>query len=353
MFDFLKWRLIKRDAAPGSLIYAGRSQDFTPSLCSIRYSPAGYDEACPDISGTRPAHETGCTVLYRVEGIHDAEMVQRMGEWFDLPPLALEDVMNSGQQPKLEWLDDETVFMVLKDMDFNAEAMKVRQEQVCIFWRADTVVLFQERPSQRFEPVMERIRKGRRRIREGGAGYLAIALLDAVIERSFSTLGAMSAEAERMELQLEENPTEHLLTTVYRLRREAAILGNTLLPVHDMLRELSREEDSFSTAAQPYLRDVKDHSDQAARSVEAMQTILQGMIELQISMAGMKTNRIMQILTLVATIFIPLTFIAGVYGMNFEYMPELGWKYGYFTCLGLMTGIGLLMAWLFVRKKWL
>ncbi|WP_187170538.1 magnesium/cobalt transporter CorA [Salidesulfovibrio onnuriiensis] len=299
----------------------------------------------PDIHADR-------TTLLRLVGVHDPEIIRAIGEWFSISPLVLEDIMNTGQHPKLEWQEDDSLFIVLKDAGFDRSRGCITHEHMAILWKDDVVILFQEKKTSRFDGVLERVRKGRK-IRAAGGSYLVVALLDAIIDKYYGTLEQISSRAEELETALERRQSQNKLQELYRLRRENIILRNTLMPIREMVSELIRdEENGFGQDALPYLRDVGDHANQVADAVKALTEIMQGMIELQISLSGMQANRIMQVLTLVATIFIPLTFVAGIYGMNFEYMPELKWHYGYFIILGVMGVLAVAMAAVFVRKRW-
>lgn len=353
MLDSLKWFTLKRDVAPGTLVYAGRKREFEPEVSSLVYNADGIlEEACPVApANVRVSPET--TTLLHCVGVHDPAMIRAMGSVASIPAIVLEDVMNTAQRPKLEWLEN-GIFLILRDMAFDESANTLNQQQVSLFWNDNVVLLFQETDTRRFRGVMERVRTGSGKMRGAGGHYLAVALIDAIIDNHFATLHAISERAQALEDALQDKQTEKRLNTLYTLRREAVVMRNALLPMREMFRELSSAPQAeLPPPAEAYLRDVGDHATQAADSVLALADIMTGMIELQISLAGLKTNRIMQVLTLVATIFIPLTFIAGVYGMNFEFMPELKWRYGYFIALGAMgvTAVGMLA--LFLRNKWL
>lgn len=353
MLESLKWFTLKRDIAPGSLVYAGKKRDFDPVVSELAYNADGIvRESSPTVfENVRIA--PGTTTLLHCIGVHDPATIRSMGSVASIPSITLEDVMNTAQRPKLEWLEN-GIFVILRDMSFDEPTNTLSQQQISLFWNDDMVLLFQETDTRRFRGVMERIRTGSGKMRGAGGHYLAVALIDAIIDNHFATLHAISERAQALEDALQDRQTEKRLNTLYTLRREAVVMRNALLPMREVFRELcSAPQTELPPSAEAYMRDVGDHATQAGDSVLALADIMAGMIELQISLAGLKTNRIMQVLTLVATIFIPLTFIAGIYGMNFEFMPELKWRYGYFIALGAMGVTAMGMVVFFLRNKWL
>lgn len=351
MLDFLKWRQ-QRGAAPGSLIYAGKKRDFEPTLKLLPYSAEGVGQQS-DISPHSIPHFPDKTNLLTITGVHDPVLIQTIGDRFEIPKLLLEDIMDTGQRPKVDWEED-PLCVVVKDVVFDEEHRRLEQEQISIYVHEEKILLFLEGPTKRFDGVLQRIRIGRQRMLEGGAGYLMAALLDAVIDNYYTTLSGMSDKAEQLEAALYKKQTEDSLNELYLLRRESIILRNVIFPVRDMMGTLVREEDgSFNSFTCEYLRDVSDHATQMAESVQALIDILTGMIELQVSLMGMRMNRIMHVLTLIGSIFIPLTFITGLYGMNFDNMPELHTPHGYFIVLGVMGVIVGGMLVFFKHNDWL
>lgn len=348
MFDFLKWNAFKHDAPPGSLVYAGEAREFTPHASLLAYRQDGVQEKtavqCDAISSV-----DGHINLVIVVGVHEADTIRSVGKAFDLPNLALEDVMHTGQRPKFAWVDDETGFVVMKIMDLVGD--RLENQQVSLFWRKDLVIVFLEDENALLDGVISRIRKGKGRIRSLDGSYLMTAILDAVVDRQMLVLGKLSELAEKLESDLIEKTTGDLLGQLYQLKRETILLRNSLLPVREIFKALLLEDAEIPELVQPYVRDVSGHNEQTVEGAIALHDILKSMIDYQISLIGIRTNKVMQLLTIIATIFIPLTFIAGVYGMNFEYMPELHWRYGYFIALGVMGFVGILMLFYFARRK--
>jgi magnesium transporter len=350
MFDSLRWMLIKHDSAPGSLIYAGERRDFVPFIERCSYSKDTVSEACL-VPGESITLEPDRVNLVLVVGIHDADTIRRVGSELNFPALALEDVMNAGQRPKFAWADDDTGFIVLKNMDMDDERLK--SEQVSLFWRDNLVTVFLEREDDLLDGVLGRIRKGKGRIRGEGGAYLMAAILDVLVDCNMVTLTRFSELAETLEAELDRKTTDDLLGRLYELKREVILMRNQLLPVREIFKALIGEDADIPEAVMAFLRDTAGHHEQVVDNVTALHDILKSMIDYQISLIGMRTNRVMQFLTVIATIFIPLTFIAGVYGMNFEYMPELSWRYGYAFALGIMALTAGAMLFYFVRKRFL
>ncbi|MDY6852016.1 MAG: magnesium/cobalt transporter CorA [Thermodesulfobacteriota bacterium] len=352
MLDFLQWFRMKKDLSPGSLVYAGRPRDFTPTIRLLSYSRDTVNEGTVALTQCADLAEDQ-THLMILSGMHDPDMVKQLGQCFSLHPLLLEDAMNTGVRPKLESTED-GIFILLKDVNFDLEEEIVLREQVSLYLKDNVVLVMQEAEHGPWDGLIQRIRKGKGRIRSAGASYLAVALIDALMDRHYTLLGIMSVKAEEIETELEVRQNEELLRRLYRLRREATLLRNSVIPIKDCLVELRRSEDDiFGEEVLPFLQDVRDHAAQVAEATETLNELLTGILELQISLAGMRMNNVMRLLTLVATVFIPLTFLAGIYGMNFEVMPELHWKYGYPALLGLMAVTAIGMFLYFKRKDWL
>lgn len=352
MLDFLRWRLIKKDTAPGTLIYAGQKQDFPPKTLAWTYDAENFEEL--DEEGIHEMPEGNRCALILQLGVHDAGKVARLGERTGLQPLTMEDILNTSSRPKMEWVGDQ-LFLVLKDFDFHQDTRTVRVNQVSIVLEGNRIMAFEEKPDGRFDNVMERLRRGKgRRIRTAGSAYLLAALMDALLDSALDTLARMAACAEELEASLDEDPSEASLRELYRLRRELIPVRAAIQPMRDIVDTLLRSDDlELNADTRPYMLDVRDHAHLAGDTVNSMRDMLAEIMDLQISLAGLRMNRIMQFLTLIATIFIPLTFVAGIYGMNFENMPELKWEYGYFLALGFMIALaGGLLAY-FLRRRWL
>ncbi|WP_319542035.1 magnesium/cobalt transporter CorA [uncultured Pseudodesulfovibrio sp.] len=348
MFESLKWILSKQDTPPGSLVYAGDDKEFVPYAIIRSYDAENMiEKRCADVHDV--VLEKGCVNFIHVVGVHQAELVQGLGKMLDFPLLALEDVMNTGQRPKYVSIDDETDFVVMKNTDV-VDRQLVR-EQVSLFWRDGLVVFFSENENDLLDGIGARLNRKKGRIRQADSSYLVATILDALVDRQLKALAELGEAAVDLEAELLEKTTDDRLEQLYKIKRETILFRNLLMPIRDIFKSLLLEDAEFSKEVLPYLHDVAGHSDQAVEGAYALHDILKSMIDYQISLIGMKTNKVMQFLTVIATVFIPLTFIAGVYGMNFQYMPELQWRYGYFIALGIMGIIGGIMFVFFLKRK--
>jgi len=349
MFDFLRWNLLKLDAAPGTLIYAGEARDFTPTIIHCAYDAQSLDEHREMSAGFAP--DPGRMNLLVVTGVHQPELIKELSASLDLPLLYTEDVLNTGQRPTLAWADQNTGFVVMRHL--MVEDAQVVNEQVSMLWRDGLVVVFLERESGLLDGVLSRIRQGRGRIRKADATYLMAAILDALVDSHTLALAAIGDLAQDLENRLTATLSDALLGELYELKRETILARNALMPERDIFKGLLRDDAEVPPDVLPYIQDTAGHHEQTLEGVVSMHDILKSMIDYQISLIGIRTNKVMQLLTVTATIFIPLTFIAGVYGMNFQHMPELTWRYGYHTVLGLMCAVGVGMLVYFKKKKYL
>jgi len=283
----------------------------------------------------------------------DAGVLQRLGAHFKLHPLALEDVLSGPQRPKIERYADH-YFMILRMLRLaSAGQPEIDDEQVSIFFGHDWVVTVQERPGgDVFEPVRDAIRQSRGRVREGGADYLAYLLLDAVVDGLFPVLEAVSDRVEVLESEtLDASP--RALQALQHTRHIVLTLRRAIWPTREAIGVLQREENALIVAeTRTFLRDSHDHAVQALELVEALRETLAGMIDVFLSVQNQRLNEVMKVLTVIATLFIPLTFIASIYGMNFKHMPELEWRWGYAMALGLMAVSAIGMLTYFRRKGW-
>ncbi len=292
-----------------------------------------------------------------VSGLHDMGVLQKLGDAFGLHPLALEDVLNTGQRPKLD--DYETQqFMVMKEIHFSGSMIEM--EQVSLFLGKSYVITFQETPGDCFEPVRERLRKGKGRLRRLGADYLVYALIDSLVDQAFPILEKLGEGIEDLEEEVLHSPTRETLHAIHDVKRCLLGLRRAAWPQREVIHALQSEGSRFvQKETRVYLRDLYDHTIQIMDMIETYRDITAGMLDVYLSSLSNRMNEIMKVLTIIATIFIPLTFIVGIYGMNFNTqvspwnMPELNWRYGYPTVLGVMLMIAVGMLIYFRRRKWL
>lgn len=302
------------------------------------------------------AREAGGVTWIEVEGLHETEVLQRIGDHFGLHSLALEDVVNTGQRPKLE--DHEGYcFVVMTLVNFNAT---VEAEQVSLFLGHDWVLTFHETPDDAFDLVRERLRKDRGKIRSSGADYLAYALIDALVDHFFPVLEEFGERIEELEDELVDNPTRQTLADIHAVKRELLQLRRVAWPQREVISALERHESGLiRKETRFFLRDCYDHTIQIMDVLETYRDLASGMMDLYLSSVSNRMNDVMKVLTVMASIFIPLTFLAGVYGMNFNpgasplNMPELDWYWGYPVFWLAILAIGGAMLWYFRRKDWL
>jgi magnesium transporter len=351
----LRWVRAKRPgAAPGALEFVG-----VQKLDDVRLRLIDFDESevkeseLADISDCFPMRETPTVTWINVDGLHDTDLIERLGEGFGLHPLLLEDIVNTTQRPKFEDFGD-YVFIAMKLMSYNKDTHHVHQEHLSIVIGPHWVISFQERVGDVFEPVRNRIRSGKGRIRRMGTDYLAYCLMDAVVDNYFVTLEAIGERLESLDEELMGNPTTETLSSIHRMKRETIILRRTIWPLREVVSGLDRSESKMvKKATAMYIRDLYDHTIQVADTVDTFRDIISGMMDLYLSMVSNRMNEVMKVLTIIATIFIPLTFIAGIYGMNFQNMPELGWHYAYYGVWVVILLVGLTMVLYFRRLRWI
>jgi magnesium transporter len=280
------------------------------------------------------------------------DIIEKLGQHFVLHPLLLEDVLNTEQRPKVEEFEDH-LFIVLKMIHLGKENLELKGEQVSLIVGHNYVISLQERVGDVFDAVRNRIRKGKGRIRKNGADYLAYALVDSIVDSNFIVLEELGDKIESLQNDLIAEPEPEDLQAILRLKRDMLAFRKATWPLREILGALLREGSSLiGKDILVYLRDVYDHVIQVVDTVETYREMLSAMLDIYLSSVGNKMNEIMKVLTIIATIFIPMTFLAGVYGMNFKYMPELSWKFAYpLFWVIVLTILGAMFIW-FKRKKW-
>lgn len=339
---------------PGTLVHIGDKKSDKVKITIIDYDEVQFQEKeAKTVEECFAFKETPTITWINIDGIHLMEIVEGLGKGFGLHELLMEDLVDTKQRPKMEDFDD-YVFVVLKRLSYDEKHYEIRGEQVSLVFGTNFVISFQEREGDVFDPIRKRIRNGKGRIRRMGADYLAYALIDAVVDNYFIMLDNVEDRMEDMEEQLMVGPQPETLQAIHVLRRKMIFLRNQIWPLRGVVAELGRGESPLiHESTLIYLRDVYDHTIRAVETMEKFRDMLSGMIDIYLSMTSHKTNEVIKVLTIIATIFMPLTFITGIYGMNFKYMPELEWHWGYSVILFVMVAIGISMLVYFRRKKWL
>jgi magnesium transporter len=339
---------------PGTLVHIGEKRTEKVNITVIDYDQSHFEEKVLDtIEQCFPFKETPTVTWINIDGIHEVEIIEKIGRHFDIHPLVLEDILNTGQQPKMEDME-QYVFVILKMLFYDEETKEIKPEQVSLLLGSNFVITFQEREGDVFNPIRDRLRKAKGRMRRMKADYLAYSLLDTIVDNYFVVLEKLGEWIEGLEEELVSNPTPETLQTIHTLKRELLFLRRSVWPLREAVMSLERGESSLiheSTGI--YLRDVYDHTIQVIDTTETFRDMVSGMLDVYLSSVSNRMNEVMKVLTIIATIFIPLTFIAGIYGMNFKYIPELEWHWGYIASLIVMGLIAFVMVLYFRRKRWL
>jgi magnesium transporter len=354
MTKFFKKSSKKAGFPPGTIVHIGEKKVGPVKITIIDYSETSFQEKEAKTVEECFIFKDKPTVSWiNIDGLHQIDIIEKIGKHFDLHPLILEDIVNTGQRPKLEDFE-QFIFIVLKMLHYDEEDKEIKPEQISLILGASFVISFQEKEGDPFYHIRERIRNGKGRIRKMKTDYLAYALVDAIVDHYFIILEKLGEDIEFLEEELITDPRPETLQAIHNLKKEMIFLRKSVWPLREVIRSLEKGESSLiHESTTIYLRDVYDHTIRIIETVETFRDIVSGMVDIYISSVSNKMNEVMKVLTIIATIFIPLTFIAGIYGMNFEYMPELGWRWGYPLLWLIMVAIGILMFVYFRKKHWL
>ena len=355
MLKIIKKRSTKSGLEPGSLIHIGEQMVEETVISIITYSEDHFEERvaasveeCFDVKG-QPY-----VTWINIEGIHDVDVLEKLGECFGLHPLVLEDILNTDQRPKLEDFGD-YVYIVLKMLFSEDDNAGITSEQVSLILGANVVISFQEGiVGDLFNSVRARLRNDKTKIRRMGADYLAYTLVDSIVDNYFAILEGLGEHIETIEDELIAHPEPETLNDIHYLKREMIFLRRSVWPLREVINSLERGESLLiKDATRIYLKDVYDHTIQVIDTIETFRDMLAGMLDIYLSSISYKMNEVMKVLTIIATIFIPLTFIVGIYGMNFNYMPELDVWWAYPVVWAVMLVIALVMVVYFRRRRWM
>lgn len=339
---------------PGSLIFTGKQKVQYPYLISTRYNGEMMEEE--NLKGKPlPEKDEESNLWLDVRGVSDVALVEMLGKKFGIHPLVLEDVLNTNQRPKFEEYEN-GVFVVLQSLKANEDpaVFEILSEQVGLFISSKIIISFQEDELDLFFPVIERLSAGRGRIRTNGTDYLGYAMLDLIVDNYFLILDRLEDEIESLENEIIKTPNQSTKSKIHQLKFESLILRKAIAPLREAIGKFARTDSPFvDDATKIFLRDLYDHTVQIMDLLETHRDVLNGLYDLYLSEISFKMNNVMQVLTVISTIFIPLTFLVGVYGMNFDNMPELHWQNGYFYLWGFMIFITLSLVLYFRRRRWL
>jgi magnesium transporter len=346
-------RSSKSGMPAGSLIHIGEKKVEKVKIKLIDYGASEYSEQdIENIEQCFPYKDDHTITWINIDGIHETDILEKLGECFGFHPLILEDILNTHQRPKVEDFND-YIYFVLKMIDYSAKANVISIEQVSIIIGKNYVISLQEKPLEIYEPIRNRIKNDKSKIRNAGSDYLAYLLIDSIIDNYFSVLEKIGEKIENVENRLVANPTQKTLKTIYNLKRNMLYMRKSTWPLREIISRLERGEISLiNDSTRIYIRDIYDHIIQVIDTIETFRDMLSGMVDIYLSSISNRLNEVMKILTIISTIFIPITFIASIYGMNFRFMPEISWKWSYLVVWAIILFIIIYMVIYFKRKKW-
>jgi len=338
---------------PGTMTYVGSKESAETKLDVIDYNLENYERFTS--ASTEDAFkfvDEDRITWFNIDGLSNVQEIEKLGEHYELHPLVMEDIVNTGQRPKVEEYED-YLFIVAKMLYYKNG--NIENEHISMIVGRNYVLTFQESDGDVFNPVRERLETGKGRIRSRSADYLMFALLDSIIDNYFLVIDDISDRIEEMEASLFINkPNDNVAQEIQELKQTILRIRRSVFPLREVVSRLEKMETPLiENNTINFIRDLHDHIVQISEHIDIYREMIWGLMDLYMTTISNKMNEVMKVLTIMASIFIPLTFIAGIYGMNFEYIPELQWKYSYFVLWGFMIIIFLLMLYYFKRKKWL
>lgn len=338
---------------PGSIIHVGEQK-----IEKVKITLTEYDEnkveTCEinSVKEIDPYTDTPQVTWVNVYGLHDTELIKQIGEKFNIHPLVLEDILNTETRPKIE-MTDSYIFIAMKMLTYNKDENRIDTEQVSFILGNSFVFSFLEKSDNIFNPIKDRITNNYGRVRKQTSDYLFYALMDVVVDQYYLVLEQIADKIELLDDEVITNADRSQIEKIYNLKNKLLLARRSLWPLREIFTRLMREESGLiNKKIVPYLRDLLDHTIQITETIELQREITNGLMETHISLMSYKMNEVMKVLTIIATIFIPLTFIVGIYGMNFPNMPEMKWPWAYFALWGVMITVVLFMVYYFRRKKW-
>jgi magnesium transporter len=345
----------KAGLPPGAIVHVGDVHQDDTKISVFNYNIDGIEEPPFESLEQLLDYKNNDRVTWVVvEGLSNADFIGKIGDIFDIHPLVIEDILTTHQRPKFEEYDH-YVYMVLKSLSSDSKQFTVQDEQISILLLDHFVFTFKEKSDDLFVPVIQRIKTSKGYFRSMGADYLTYAILDVIVDNLFILIDALDETTLTLEDSLmTDEPTRVTLVLIQRLKRELIQIRRFVSPLRELMAGMLRSDSELiQEKTHIYLRDVSDHAIRIIESIESYQNILAGLLDIYISSISNKMNEVMKVLTVFASIFIPLTFIAGVYGMNFTDIPELHWKWGYPAIWGVFITITVALLIYFKKKKWL
>ena len=360
-----KLRPKKTSSPVDSPVYVGDIDATTlakPTISKILYDASEIVECVltaadlaafkPDALMSNASGYAGQKLWLNIHGVHDVDLIKQIGAIFKLHPLVIEDILNTEQRPKIDEFND-YIFLETRNFYYDKTTMSANSEQISLVLGHHFLLTFQERSTGAFEPIRERLRASRAQIRELGVDYLAYCVLDSVVDRYFNVLEDVGEDSEELENLLLSHPTNSELHNIHQLKHVSIELRRAVWPLREVLNSLIRNEKAFFNAAtMPYLRDVYDHTVNFIESLESIRDTLSSMMDIYMASMSQRVNLELRALTVVTMLFMPATLITGIFGMNFDYMPWLKHKDGFYWALGLMFSIATIMLLIFWRRQW-
>ena len=354
MSKLVKKKSKKVGLPPGSIVHIGNKRAEKTKITIVDYNEEQFQEKeVKTVKECCPYKEKPTITWINIDGVHEEKIIEELGKIYNFHPLILEDIVDTDQRPKIKDFGD-YIFIILKMHYYDKENNEIKIEQVSLIFGKNYVISFQEREGDVFDSIRERIRNNIGRIRKARADYLIYALMDGIIDNYFTILEKLGEETEDLEAKVIKDPVPANLQIIYKLKSELIFLRKSVWPLREVISILEKGESVLiDKSTNIYLRDIYGHTIQVMDTVETLRDVISGTLDVYLSSVSNRMNEIMKVLTIVATIFIPLTFIVGIYGMNFQYMPELKWVWGYPIVLLGMLIIGIVMVIYFKRKKWM
>jgi magnesium transporter len=343
----------KTGLPPGSLIPVEEKQRKTPRITTFEYDEHQCSEQESPAIDYKATATTSKVVWINIDGLSDTRLLEQIGTGFDIHNLTLEDILTVDQRPKIENHED-YLYIVLKMIHWDTNEADMDVEQISLLLLRNVVLSFQEKPGDVFEPLRERLRRGTGRTRREESDYIVYSLMDAIVDNYFNVMDRLRQEIELIEEEVIDEPETSTSVAIHRMRNQVAMLRRSIWPLREVLGTILRSESELIRPhTLPYFRDLYDHTVKVIETLEMFRDNLAGLLDIYLSSVSNKMNEVMKVLTMISTVFIPLSFLAGLYGMNFRYMPELDHRWGYPVLLMVMALLVIFFLLFFKRKKWL
>jgi magnesium transporter len=354
MPESLSYSSEKSGLPPGSLVHVGEVHTHEHKISVINYNKSTLEKrTAKSIEELLPYKTTDTITWVIIDGLKDVSIIDAIGQHFGIHVLVLEDILNTHQRPKFEEFDG-YLYIVIKAISLGNEDFNVEYEQISLLILNNFVFTFMEKPDALFDPILSRLDNDKSQIRNLGADYLAYIIMDTVVDEYFALQDAFDELIESVEDKLLSDPSTQTLSIIQKIKRELIFLRRTVSPLRELLAAIQRSESPLlNEKTRRYFGDIYDHAIRIIEAIESYRDLIAGMLDIYLSSVSNKMNETMKVLTVFASIFIPLTFIAGVYGMNFEYMPELKWRWGYPVLWFIFIGVSVFLLRFFKKKKWL